>query len=78
MADIETDLLTVEEKRVLLSELKQALYTGARRIRFNDRDVTYQHTSDMRMAVKALEDDIRCSQGGRRQTVVSTTYSRGF
>lgn len=72
------DGLTLEEKQLLLKELTEAISTGAKRIRFRERDVTYQSTSELLMAKKALEDGICSDLGAKRRNVVSTTFDRGF
>lgn len=75
---IATDNLTYDEKRELLSDLKEAYYSGAKRIRFRERDVTYQSPQDMWQAIQRLEREIAAVGGAKkRQNVVMTTF-RGY
>jgi hypothetical protein len=68
--------LTIEEKQKLLAALKKARYTGAKRIRFRERDVTYRTDEEMRRAISDLESDIAGSARGPRTTVAS--FSTGL
>ncbi|WP_421983355.1 phage head-tail joining protein [Roseibium sp.] len=69
------DGLTVEEKRALLKELKEAIFSGALKIRFREREVTYRSLEEMRKIVKDIEGEL----GGKpkRKHVILTTFSRG-
>lgn len=67
--------LTADEKQQLLRELKEALYSGVLRVRFKERDVTYQSAAEMRKTVSQLEAEL----GTRRpRTTVLTTFSKGL
>lgn len=74
MADEPSDL-TVEEMRTLLKDLKIARYSGAKRVRFRERDVTYRTDEEMARAIAALENDIAAAAGPRRtRHVILSTY----
>ncbi|EFO32122.1 conserved hypothetical protein [Roseibium sp. TrichSKD4] len=72
-----TDEFTLEEKKGLLAELKRARFSGALRVKFNDRDVTYKSDAEMARAISALEADIVRSSGVRRSGVLLTSFSDG-
>jgi len=61
------DGMTVEEKKELLKELREAIYTGALRVKFNERDVTYRSLAEMRQIAKDLEDEICNAETGRKR-----------
>jgi cytochrome c peroxidase len=50
--------LTTEEKQALLEELKEARYSGALRVKFGARDVTYKSDAEMAKAINALEQEL--------------------
>lgn len=68
------DGLTLDEKREMLRELKRARYSGALRVKFNDRDVTYKSEAEMQSAIKALENELA---PGRSGGVLLTTFGSG-
>ena len=73
-----TDVLTLEEKQKLLRELKEVQWTGAYRVRFADRDVTYRSHEELRAAIGSLEAEIRSSSPARRlPAFVLASYSSG-
>ncbi len=72
-----TDNLTVAEKQQLLTDLKEAYYSGAKRIRFRERDVTYQSADDMFEAIGRLEDELNAGTVKYRPAVF-TTFGRGY
>jgi hypothetical protein len=74
--------LTCDEMRKLLRDLQEARFSGALRVRFRERDVTFQ--SDAEMARKESELTRRIStqcmgsgQGNRRKHVGLVTFGRG-
>jgi hypothetical protein len=72
------DELTLEEKKLWLRELKEARYTGARRVQFRDRDVTYKSDAEMRDAIRDLEAEISASSGRGRKHIGLVTFGRGL
>lgn len=76
MADELSDL-TVEEMRALLKDLKTARYSGAKRVRFRERDVTYRTDEEMARAITALENDIAVAGGARKTRHVILSTFRG-
>lgn len=69
------DALTTAEKQALLTDLKRAYYTGATRIKFRERDVTYRSADEMRKIIADLEGSIATVP---RRTTVLTTFGRGY
>lgn len=58
-----------------LAKLKLARYSGAKRVVYGDRDVTYKSDDDMRQVQRELEAEIAASEGtlqGRRRPSRST------
>jgi hypothetical protein len=51
MAEIVIETLTLEEKLLFLRDLKEAYYSGATRVRFRDRDVTYRSIVEMKIII---------------------------
>ncbi len=70
-----TNDLTIEEKRQLLRDLYAARYSGAKRVRFRERDVTYRDDSEMRRAIADLEADI---SGAAKPRASVATFSSGL
>ena len=68
--------LTLAEKQQLLKDLKTARYTGAKRIKFRERDVTYRTDEEMRKAIADLEKDIGSGARSPRTTVAA--FSTGL
>lgn len=66
--------LSPEEKAELLKEISTAYFSGARRVRFRDRDVEYRSLEEMKRAIDELGDQVT---GRRRQSVVLTSFGRG-
>ena len=75
MAALPNDL-TPDEKAALLRDLRESYYSGASRIRFRERDVTFRSQEEM----KAIIDDLAAevSPGQRKQRVIVTTFDRGY
>lgn len=67
--------LTQEEKQELLANLKAARFSGAKRVRFRERDVTYRTDEELRQAIADLEADL--NPGRRRRTSVAS-FSSGL
>lgn len=73
------DELTLEEKKELLTELKRARYSGASRVRYLDREVTYKSDAEMLKAINDLNDEINDAQGSRkRKNVRLASFSSGL
>lgn len=76
MADeIVIETLTLEEKLLFLRELKEAYYSGATRIRFRERDVTYRSIAEMKQIIGDLEKETVIRP---MRNVVLTTFGRGY
>lgn len=76
MAEIPDDL-TLEQKRAYLRELKEAYFTGATRIRFRERDVTFRTQAEMRRIIDELTDEVAPSKK-RSRRVITTSFHRGY
>ncbi|MDQ0422299.1 hypothetical protein J2045_003347 [Peteryoungia aggregata LMG 23059] len=68
------DELSPEEKQAFLRDLAEAYYSGASRVRFRERDVTYRSMDEMKAVLDELTTAVR---GKRRKHVIFTTFSRG-
>lgn len=77
MADVVLDTLTPDEKVAFLNDLKRALYTGASRVKFKERDVTYRSVEDMQKVIDAIEGSL-VPVKRRKSSVVLTTFGRGY
>lgn len=75
MAD---DGMTIDEKRQYLKEIKQAMYTGALRVKFNERDTTFRSLDEMRQIISALEEDIAKASGRKPVHVTVGTFGTGL
>jgi len=71
------DGLTELEKRELLKELKEAYFTGAKRIRFNERDVIYRTLEEMNQIIGRLEDELAPSSRRRSRSRL-TSFGSGL
>lgn len=68
------DNLSPEEKQEFLRDLSEAYYSGAQRVRFRERDVTYRSKAEMKEVLDELTASVR---GKRRKHAIFTTFSRG-
>ncbi|MCK4891530.1 MAG: hypothetical protein KAS78_02565 [Candidatus Pacebacteria bacterium] len=68
-----TDDLTLEELCALRKDLKTALFTGAKKIRHNERETEFQSVQQMQRALDQLEREIAAKSGTRIKTVVTPT-----
>lgn len=68
------DSLTAEEKQEFIRDLSEAYYSGAQRVRFRDRDVTYRSRDEMKAT---LDELINSGRPKRRKHFVLTTFGRG-
>jgi hypothetical protein len=75
MAEIVIETLTLEEKLLFLRDLREAYYSGATRVRFRDRDVTYRSIAEMKIIIGDLE---RATVPRPKRNVVLTTFGRGY
>lgn len=69
------DGLLPDEKRVLLRDLKEAYYSGAHRVRFRERDVTYRSSAEMKQIIDQLERELTKP---RPRPAIFTTFGRGY
>lgn len=76
MAAVPNDL-TPEEKLVLLRELREAYFSGAQRIRFRERDVTFRTREEMKAIIDELTDEVAPSPA-RSRRVIMTSFNRGW
>lgn len=72
------DGISLEEKQTLLKELKLAIYTGALRVRFRERDVIYRSLEEMRQIAQTLEDEILASSGKAKKRVGLASFDSGI
>jgi hypothetical protein len=72
------DDLTLDEKKGLLAELKKARYSGAKSVKYLDRQVEYKSDAEMVSAINALTAEINAASGKRRSNVRLTQFSSGF
>lgn len=77
MADdvVPIDMLSREEKQVFLRDLKEAFYSGAHRVRFRERDVTYRSMAEMKQIIDQLERELTAR---KPRPAIFTTFSRGY
>lgn len=73
--DVPIDMLTPQEKQVFLRDLKEAYYSGAHRVRFRERDVTYRSSAEMKAIIEELEGNLKQR---RPRPAVFTTFGRGY
>ena len=71
------DGITEAEKRLLLKELKEALFTGAKRITFRERDVIYRTLEEMNQIVERLENELAPSSRRKRRSRL-TSFDSGL
>ena len=50
--------MTQEEMQALLKELETARFSGALRVKFRERDVTYKSDLEMAKAISALKEQL--------------------
>lgn len=53
------ELLSMQKQ---LRELKEIRWSGANRVKFNERDVTYRSEAELKAAIKDLEDELEDAQ----------------
>ncbi len=68
--------LSTEEMQALLKDLQEARFTGASRVKFREREVTFK--SDSQMARIEQELIRRLNGTKRRKHVGLTTFSKGL
>ncbi|MBO6755741.1 MAG: hypothetical protein JJ902_05410 [Roseibium sp.] len=73
-----SDGLSLQEKQELLKELKGIRWSGAQRVKFNDRDVTYRTEAELKTAIAALENEIAAAQGQKRASIVVASFNSDF
>ena len=65
---------TAEEKAEFLKDLKEARWSGASRVKFRERDVTYRSDAELKAAIDDLESQI--NPGRRRRRAASVVITR--
>jgi len=63
------DDLTLAELYAIRKDLKMALFTGAKKIRHNDRETEFHSVLQMQRALDQLDREIACKSGA----VIKTT-----
>ena len=69
---------TVEEIEGFRKELGQAIATGASRVRFMDRDVTYRSLIDMRLTASDLDAELNSRSGTKTARRLHVISEKGF
>lgn len=64
---------TSEEKAQFLKDLKEARWSGANRVRFRERDVTYRSDAELQAAIDDLTKELNPGVRRRRASSVATT-----
>lgn len=70
-----TDIATLLRQ---LEELKDARRTGARRIRFADRETEYRSDAELAAAIANLERELAAEQGLARPTSIVIRSNKGW
>lgn len=68
-----SDDLTLEELCELRKGLKQALFSGAKKVKHNDRETEFASVPQMKSALDQLEKEIACKSGISPNTVINPT-----
>lgn len=68
--------LTLDELKEFRKDLKTALFTGAKKVRHNDRETEFQSVQQMRLALADLNKEIARLSGTPIRTTIrpTTTY----
>ncbi len=68
--------LTLDELCAMRKELKMALFSGAKKIRHNDRETEFHSVQQMQRVLDQLDREINCKSGVSVNTVINpvTTY----
>ena len=61
-----------------IDEIKGAIATGALRVRFNDRDVTYRTLTEMERVATALESELAVLGGAARTRSIQIIGVKGL
>ncbi len=69
---------TVTELEGFRKELGQAIATGASRVRFMDRDVTYRSLIDMRQTASDLDAELNARSGIKTARRLHVISEKGF
>jgi hypothetical protein len=59
-----------------IDKLKAAIASGARRVRYNDREIEYQTTDDMLKALALAQQEVNAAAGNASYRLISTR--KGF
>jgi len=65
--------LTLDELRELRKDLKTAIFTGAKKIKHNDRETEFQSVQQMQRALDQVDREIACLSGISPRTVLTPT-----
>lgn len=68
-----SDVLSLDEKKALLKEIKKSLYEGALKVKFKDREIEYRTVAEMKQIISTIEGEIGEKPRGKR---VVATFSR--
>lgn len=66
---------TLEEKTQFLMDLKEARWSGANRVKFRERDVTYRSDAELKAAIDDLTNELAPGRRRRRASSVAVTRS---
>ena len=67
--------LPLTELYELRNTLKTALFTGAKKIKHNDRETEFQSVQQMQRALDQLNREISTKEGGQKRTVINPTVT---
>lgn len=72
-------MATREDVAAQLAAIKAARATGAKRVRYADREIEYRSLAEMNTAIAALEAElIQIDQGRARKRTFLTTTQKGL
>lgn len=57
-----------------IDALKIAIASGAKKVKFSDRETEYRDLAEMKQILRDMESSV----SGKRRTAFSPTYSRGY
>lgn len=69
--------LSTADKEELLKNLQEALYSGLSRVKFRERDVTFQSAAEMRKTIADIEASLGVSKV-TKQGVIFASFGKGL
>ncbi len=70
--------LTVQQLEAMRDKLQTAIFSGQMKVKFGDREVTYQTTADMERALDRLQRQIADTSGKSRRRRTYLDSRKGF